>query len=129
MSYKATTSIPENRERKQKEIVFDDTMGTALDIWTPGNGEKIAINDVILSVMNKHATGYILVGVQVFASATWKTLVIVSVQAQSAQNFAYNFGGRVHSGEGDGTSARIRMVKSGTSTNWESYGGITGEEI
>ena len=129
MTYISTTSIPSNRERKQKEIDFDDADGTAKDIWTPPAGKKIYLNDVLFSVMNKHATGYIIIAVQVYGGGEWHTLVTLAVTAQSASNFAYNFGERIHSGAGNGTDEIIRIVKQGTSTSWDVHGIVTGEEI
>ena len=127
MQYRSTSAIPTNRERAVRDIDFDDADGATKDIWIPSNGKKIYLNDVVLSIMNKHATGYVIVAVQVYAAGTWQTLAIVSVKAQDSANFAYNFGERIHSAAGDGSAARIRMAKMGTSTSWESHGVVTGE--
>ena len=48
--YKSTTSIPNVRERLQRQIDFDNTGGTTEDIWTPTTGKRITIDDVIISI-------------------------------------------------------------------------------
>jgi len=128
MAYKATTAIPENRERTQNGINFDNTDGTTKDIWTPASGKRVSLNDVVLSVINKDGSSYIIVAVQVYIGGSWRTLVPVAVGPTDSRQFAHNFGGRIYSAAGDGSNARIRAVRTGTSTNWESQIIITGEE-
>lgn len=128
MATRSTTAIPENRIRMQRQIDYDDADGNTLDIWTPANGKRIYINDVLLSVLNSHASAHVIVAVQVYIGSSWETLLPIAVPAQSAVNFAHNFGQRIRSGDGNGTDARIRVVHQGGSDDWQAIGGVTGEE-
>lgn len=127
MTIQNTTSLPINLESEQKGINFDNTSGTAQDLWIPATDKRILLNDVVVSVINKQAATYIIVAVQVFIGGSWETLLPVAVGALSSQNFAHNFGGRIYSAKGDGT-ARMRVVKQGNSTSWESMVVVTGNE-
>lgn len=129
MSYKSTTSVPPARENDQREIDFDDSDGATQDIWTPANGKRVQVSDAIISVMNKHATGYIIVGIQIYVAGSWRFLLPVAVGPQRAVNLVHNFDGRVFSASGNGSSPMIRVARTGTSTSWEARGGITGEEV
>jgi len=127
MTVQNTTSLPINIESEQKGINFDNTSGTAQDLWVPVTGKRILLSDVVVSVINKQNNTYIIVAVQIYIGGGWKTLLPVAVGALSSQNFAHNFGGRIYSAKGDGT-ARMRVVKQGNSTNWESMIVVTGNE-
>ena len=129
MAYGSTTAIPSNRARKQKDVTFDDGDGTTKDAWIPAQGKQVSLNDVVLSVMNKHATGYIIVAVQVYGGGIWHTLVPLAVGPHLSGNFVHNFGGRIHSGSGSGTNEMIRVARMGTSTSWEATIVLTGEEV
>ena len=122
------SSIPIPAEDIQRGINFDNTEGTTKDLWLPGTGKRAVVYDVLLSLINLQASSYIIVAVQVFIGGSWKTLLPVAVGAQSSQSFAHNFGGRINSQAGDGT-ARLRVAKMGTSTNWEAQIIATGKEI
>lgn len=123
-----TTSVPSN-EDVQKGISFDNTEGAAKDIWVPANGANAQLMDVVISVMNKANSSFIIVGVQVFVGGSWRTLVPVAVGSQGGANFAHNFGGRIRSAVGNGTAARVRAAKTGNSTNWEAQIIVTGKEV
>lgn len=122
------TSFPIPPEDEQKGINFDNTDGATKDVWVPLADKRAILYDVVVSVVNKQAGSYIIVGVQVFIGGSWRTLLPVAAGAQSSNNFSHNFGGRIHSAAGDGT-ARVRVGRMGTSTSWESQIIITGKEV
>lgn len=129
MTYKATTSIPENRERVQKSLTFDSAGGSNVNVWIPSDGYRISLNDICISLINKQANTYIAIVVQVWGGGQWNNVVGVAAGNLSAANFAHNYGNRIRSQVGDGTNARMRLVKQGNSTSWESIVVITGEEV
>lgn len=112
-----------------KEVSFTDADDTsAKNIWTPANGKRVVIHDVIAGLVNKSATDHILIVVQARIMAGWRTIFMVGANEKDGSFNAYNFGGRVHTDVGDGT-AKIRIAKSGPSSSWEAFAGLTGHEI
>ena len=127
MSYKSTSSIPQDRIRSARGLFFDNTHAEAVNLWTPANGKRVFVNDVMLAVINKATNTYIGVGVQVLIGGNWELLLPVAVGPLAAATIVHDFGQRVQTQFANG-GAVMRVIKFGNSSSWEARINVTGEE-
>jgi hypothetical protein len=101
-----------------KNIDFSNTDASPKTIFTPPSGAKLVVDDVIIAGINKN-TNPIVVGVQVLKGGNWITLIASGSPNINVFNMSHAFNGEILLDDGDGVNPRIRAVKTGTSTSWQ----------
>jgi len=113
-----------------KNKFLSEVSSYPIDIWTPENDKKIRIHGISLHISN-NTTGLVRLKLQIKIDGSNKSIAIIGVRDSNCKEFIVPIATDFDTDIGDGIASAIKVDKMSntTSTDYDAFIAIIGEEL